>query len=222
MKHLGIPFYLKNDQFSEPDLPNYFLLSADGLYLVKNLEMYRSCTKVEKGMPWLQDHSESVQLKFPKIPRRLVERVVAFFYLVYWIYKSEAFAFLYYSPTTRRFRVKIPPQKVRIPWNGFGKGCSYHVTYSGIPTPPGYVRIGTMHSHGPLPAYYSQTDLHDSRFDDSLNIVVGHLGDKRPSFSVNFMVSGSHFQLQPEDVMEPFQQPLFPIPRKWITQVEAI
>ena len=103
-------------------------------------------------------------------------------------------------------------------WGGLVVG-SYHVDYSGLPAPLGFVRLGTIHSHGDLPAFYSLTDERDSEFDDSLNIVVGNLARKRPSFFACFMVNGRKFDLGPEEVVEPYRKPRFPVPREWLDQV---
>jgi hypothetical protein len=222
IQHNSIPFFLKDKDFEEPEVPFYYLLTSDGLFLVKKFPLYRANVKIENGLPWLEGNSEQLTLNFPRIPAGLIEKAVGFFYAIYHLYGSEAIAFLYYKQKERRFRLFIPQQEVevhdnhRYSWNG------YHLNYKPAPTPPGYVRLGTIHSHANLPAYYSWTDEKDSQFDDSLNIVVGNLHLSTPSFSVCFMVHGQKFDLYPWQVMEPFRKPHFPVSGKWIKKVKTV
>ena len=110
MNGLSLPIVMKDKDFVAPNVPIYYLLSADGLFLVKKFQVYRSCTKVEKGLLWLEEQSERIELDLPKVPRSIFEQVVAFFYLVYRLYDSEAIVFLYYNPEQRTFRVLVPEQ----------------------------------------------------------------------------------------------------------------
>lgn len=219
MNNFPLPLFLKDKNFVEPDELSYYLLSADGLFLVKNFKIYRSCTKVEKGLPWLEEQTDEIKLNLPKIPRSIIERVVGFFYVVYRLYKSEAIVFLYFNPKEKYFKIWVPEQEVEVRTLGRYVLGGYHLNYSGVPTPDGFIRVGTIHSHGHMPAYYSWTDEKDSKFDDSLNLVVGDLDRKRPSFAACFMVNGHKFELEPEKVMKHYLKPRFPVPRKWINQV---
>lgn len=217
--NMSPPLVLKGENFSEPKERVYYILSGDGLFLVKNFPIYRSCTKVENGLPWLQGQSENFELNLPKIPCALFERVVAFFQVIYCLHRSEAMVFLYYHLEQGAFEVVVPQQVVTSKGFNNGDGWSYHLHYSGVPTPAGFIRVGTIHSHADLPAFYSVTDEQDSEFDDSLNLVVGNVDRARLSLSACFMVDGKKFELEPWDILEDFVRPCFPVPRTWIDKV---
>ncbi len=222
MNNNSMPFFFKNKDFKEPDLPFYYLISADGLFLVKNFPLYRASIKIDKGLPWLEANTEQLSLKFPKIPRRLIEKVVGFFYVIFRLYGSEAIVFLYYHAKEKSYKLSVPQQEVELhEYQGY-QWNNYHLNYSPAPTPPGYIRLGTIHSHASMPAYYSWTDEKDSQFDDSLNIVVGNLDLSTPSFSACFMVHGQKFDLYPWEVMEAYRQPHFPVPGNWIKKVKQV
>jgi hypothetical protein len=219
MNNFDLPIYLKDKDFVEPKLSSFYLLSGSGLFLVKNFDTYRSCTKIENGPPWLEDHDEEIRLRIPKIPSCIIEKIAGFFYVIYHLYQSEAIALLYFNQKDQTFKFLIPDQEISL--NIYGKNLigSYSVNYTGMPTPKGFIRIGTMHSHGDMLAFYSLTDEQDSKFDDSLNIVVGNLDWKYPSFYACFMVDGKKFKIDPFEVMEPYTKPKLPVPKSWIDKV---
>jgi hypothetical protein len=219
MNNLDLPIYLKDEDFAEPQLRSYYLLSGSGLFLIKNLDIYSSCTKIENGPHWLRDHNEDIKLKLPKIPSPVIEKIIGFFFVIYHLYKSEAIALLYFNQKDQIFKFLIPKQEVRLNIYGGNIIESYNVTYTGMPTPKGFIRIGTIHSHCNLPAFYSSTDEQDSQFDDSLNIVVGNVNWKYPTFYACFMVNGKKFEIEPLKIMEPYRSPKLPVPRKWIEKV---
>jgi len=214
------PFFLKDKEFIEPDLPFYYLLASDGLFMVKNFQLYSAAVKIENGLPWLERNSEKLYLKFPKIPKSIIEKAIGFFYTIYQLYKSEAIFILFYNQKEKKFKFAIPRQVVEITrFRGTEIG-SYFLNYSRIPSPPDYVRVASIHSHGDMIAFYSWTDEKDSRYDDGLNIVVGNLNLRYPSFYACFMIQGTKFDLPIEDVIEGYDKPYLPVPERWLKKVK--
>lgn len=219
MNNIPYPFFVKDKGFTEPALPFYYLLSSEGLFLVKNFPTYRAVIRMEKGLPWLENHTEELNIKFPKVPRHLIEKVAGFFYVVFRLYQSEAIALLYFSPKKKSFKIIIPKQQIDVRTIANSVYSVYGLDYTLESTPIDYIRIGTIHSHGDLPAFYSYTDENDSRFDDSLNIVIGNVNRKKPTFFACFMVNGHKFEINTQDIIEGFKQLLLPVPRNWINQI---
>jgi hypothetical protein len=139
--------------------------------------------------------------------------------MVYRRYQSEAIILLYFSPAAG-FRVDVPRQHVRRRGRGLWMR-SYSVDYDNLPTPEGYVRLGTWHSHADLRAYHSHQDNLDEMDEDGLHIVCGDLDTHNPSFSLSFMVNGKRFVLAREEIFEGYQQPTLPPPEEWLAQVEC-
>jgi hypothetical protein len=216
---IRFPFYLKDSNFKEPNHPLYYMLTSKGLFLVKNFERYRAKVKIEEGLPWLEDQEEEIVLEFPKIPKYDFERIMAFFYAVYKLYDSEAIALLYLNKENQ-YKIVIPHQVIQVRRIGKLILGNYNLDYSIPVTPDGYMRVGTIHSHADLKAFYSSTDMHDSQKDDSINIVVGDLNKKKPSFYVCFVMNAEINELEIDALIEGYQRPSFPIPVSWLDRVK--
>src|SRR3990172_4241968 len=100
------PIYYKDNSFKATSKESiYYVLANNGLFLIKDLDLYRACVKVE-GVSSLQSHSESIDFKFPKLPQSMVEASMGFFYGVYQLYRSESIILLFFSPR-RGFKIGI-------------------------------------------------------------------------------------------------------------------
>ena len=95
------------------------------------------------------------------------------------------------------------------------------VDYGNPPTPEGFSRLGTWHSHAMFQAYHSREDHLDEMGEDGLHIVVGGLDLPIPSFSCSFMINGRRFFLNKEEVIEGYERSLFP-PEGWIENVNCV
>lgn len=209
------PILVKETDLPAPTgAPAFFLLASNGVFLVKEMDLYRACVEV-KGVPGLLPHQESIQLKIPRLPRALVETCIGFFSTLYRRYQSEGVLLLFFSHTNG-FHVEAPTQSV-YRWAS-GRPCR-RVDYENPPTPAGYSRLGTWHSHANLPAYHSHQDHLDEAGEDGLHVVVGAIDRGDPSFSFSFVVNGRRFFLREEDVIEGYDHPILPPPGKWMEQV---
>ena len=77
-----------------------------------------------------------------------------------------------------------------------------HLTYVPGPTPPGKIRVGTIHSHAEADAFHSPVDDGDEEHDDGLHVTVGNL-DGTFSLSCSLVVDGRRFPLRTWDIFGP-------------------
>ena len=185
------PVYLKDPGFEPPEDPIHYLVTADGLFLVKENPVFRSCVRV-RGIRGLQGQKDEVQWKLPAIPGALLQRVVSLFREVYRRHKSEAIALFLYDPATKEYELSVPEQYV----------AGGHLTYVPGPRPPGKIRVGTIHSHAEADAFHSPVDDGDEAHDDGLHVTVGNLNGTF-SLSCSLVVDGRRFPLKSRDVFEP-------------------
>jgi len=188
------PVYLKEDGFKEPDDPIYYLITRDGLFQVKRNLLFRARTRV-RGLNWLMPEQESARLELPPVPAAILAEIVAFFREVFRLHRAEAVVLLYFSRDGGGYELKIPKQQVA------GGHCRYEIG----PTPPGWVRVGTIHSHAAADAFHSELDDEDERHDDGLHMTVGNL-DGEASVVCSLVVDGRRFPLKPSDVFEDASQ----------------
>ena len=213
-----IPVYVKTETFSEPDASMYYLVAADGAFLVKKTDLYRSVTRCDR-IAGLEPQSPSVTLDVPKLPRRFLERVYGFFEAVYRTCAGEAIVFVFYQPERCDFRIGVPTQTVRRYWYQGTWRTEGHVEYESMSRPQGYLKLGDIHSHGSLSAFFSSVDDLDDR-EDGLRLVLGRLHIKPPDCCASFVAGGSRFKLDVEAVAEDFGEPI-PPPPSWLERVRV-
>ena len=211
-----IPLHLKTREFSEPSSSLYYLVAANGVFLVKRTRMYTSITPTDRVVG-LEEQSPSLTFELPKLPLKLLESVYGFFDAVFRKWKGEAIVFLYYNPEAGTFRVGIPPQTVsryQVCGDWFTPG---HMEYGSIPRPDGFVKLGDIHSHGEKPAFFSSVDDRDDE-EDGLRIVMGSMDRGRPDICASFVAGGTRFWLETEEIVEGFGTPR-PPPEEWLEKV---
>ncbi len=184
------PVYLKDDGFAEPGDPIYYLVTRDGLFQVKRNSLFHARTRV-RGLSWLMPEHEGARLTLPPIPASVLAEIVAFFQEVFYVHRAEAVVLLYFNQDAGRYELKIPKQQVA------GGHCRYEIG----PTPPGWLRVGTIHSHASADAFHSELDDEDERHDDGLHMTVGNL-DGDVSLVCSLVVDGRRFTLKPSEVFE--------------------
>jgi hypothetical protein len=217
------PVYIKDKDFHQPEVSAYYLVADNGTFLVKNMALYSSSTKVEGSHLLTQD--EQVKLRFGMIPASLICAILGFFRTAFLWHGGEAIVFLYYSQNDRSFCVKVPPQQVFRRMNGQGMylHTDTHVTYDACERPRQFIKLGTIHSHADGSAYHSCTDSNDEKHEDGLHITIGQVQSKQPDFSVSFVVNGKRFMLKPEEILDGYgnYEPVDP-PASWIWQITCI
>ncbi len=185
------PVYLKDDAFEPPTDPIHYLVTADGLFLVKENPIFSSCVRV-RGIRGLQGQKDEVRWKLPPVPGTLLQQVVGLFREVYRRHRCEAIVLLFYDLAMREYELRVPEQEV----------AGGHLIYAIEPTPTGKVRVGTIHSHADADAFHSPVDHGDEEHDDGLHVTVGNL-DGIFSLSCSLMVDGRRFPLRSRDIFGP-------------------
>lgn len=205
-----IPLYLKGSDFVEPADPVYYLLTRDGLFLVKRTPVFASCTRV-RGLPWLAGAGEEVRWRGPRVPAALLARAVGFFREVYRRHQAEAVALLVSRADGPTFDLEVPEQVV----------AGGHARYRIGPCPPGAIRVGTLHSHAGAEAFHSDLDDLDERHADGLHVTVGTL-DRRPTYACSLVVDGRRFRLDPLEIFEALPgDGGMPADPEWLTRLRV-
>jgi hypothetical protein len=190
-----LPIYLKDRDFTAPDEPIYYLLTKDGLFLVKRTPFFEAALPAA-GIPWLEPMTPGIKLTTPPLPADLLLQAVAFFRAVYSRYQSEAVALLAWREAGRTYELVIPHQTVG------GGHCDYQVR----DFPAGLTRLGTIHSHAGIEAFHSERDDADERHEDGFHVTVGNIdGDLTLACSV--VVQGHRGVLPPASLFTPYPIP---------------
>ncbi len=187
-----LPIYLKDRDFTPPDDPIYYLLTKDGLFLVKSTPFFTAAVPA-RGIPWLEAQEPEVRLTAARLPAALLLRALAFFRAVYSRYKSEAVALLAWREADRTYELVIPHQTVG------GGHCDYEVKEF----PAGLLRLGTIHSHAGAEAFHSERDENDERYEDGFHITLGNI-DRDLTISCSVVVQGLRGRIPPEHLVFPY------------------
>jgi hypothetical protein len=205
-----LPIYLKDQDFTPPDDPIYYLLTKDGLFLVKSTPFFAAAVPA-RGIPWLETQEPEVRLTGPRLPGTLLLKALAFFRAVYARYKSEAVALLAWREAGGAYELVIPHQTVG------GGHCDYEVR----DFPRGLTRLGTIHSHAGAEAFHSERDEADERHEDGFHVTLGNIGGDLTS-SCSVVVQGLRAHLPPEHLFAPSPIPWDQAPpaEEWTGEVD--
>lgn len=211
-----IPIRTKGKGSQEPDVPIYYLVAANGVFLVKKTTLYESVTLTDR-IVGLAPQEPRLTLDLPKVPRELMERIYGFFDAVFRAYQSEAIVLVFYQPERREFLLRVPRQTVRRYRYAGSWHTEGHVAYDSVERPEGYLKIGDIHSHGSQGAFFSPVDDEDDH-EDGLRMVMGRLNLRPPDLCASFVAGGYRFPLFADEVAEDFASPLEP-PSEWMERV---
>jgi PRTRC genetic system protein A len=216
-----IPVYLKTAEGETARDALHYLIAADGAFLVKRTPLFDSITRVEAVLT-LEAQQPALTLHVPKLPARLLERLLGFFTAVYRAWDGEAVALLYYSPRGRRFRIEVPRQTLLRYRTSHGWRTEGRVQYGSVVRADGFLKLGDAHSHGDWPAFFSSTDDRDDG-EDGLRVVIGRLDRETPEVRTSFVANGTRFALDPDEVFESLGRPisLIPPPAAWVRRVKC-
>ncbi len=216
------PVHLKRG----PDMPwpeekVFYLLSGDGLFLCRNHEFFRSSVPAARPPSELAGHERLLELRYPKVPRRLLEQVIGFFSLVADREGAEAAVLLVWNRESGEVEVVVPPQRSTVSVGWYGQRYPLNVYYDLPSLPPHLVPIGDIHCHVDLPAYASFTDVQDEVHRPGLHIVVGRISKEPPELHIEVTVDGDRFAVEDYGtVLEGYHQRRpEEVPAAWMDQV---
>ena len=219
------PIYLKTrpDMAWPTDVPVFYLLTGDGLFLCRNHPFFTSSVSAPAWPRELADHRDFLEPRFPKIPRHYVELIVGFFDIVGRRHNAEAAVLLAWDERYQRVRLIVPVQRATVGHSWYGNDYPIDVHYQLPVLPPGLTLIGDFHSHVDGPAYASMTDCDDERHFAGLHVVVGRLLSREPpDFHIEAIVDGARFPISdPETVSEGYQQRRSRVPASWLEKVKV-
>ncbi len=215
------PIYIKESAEEPwPTESAFYILSSSGLFLCRHHEMFRSCTPVKTWPSELAKQQSFLEPLYPQVPRVLMEQLVGFFSTMAERHTCEAGAYLVYDRTEKKVTVHVPKQvsTVNEGWNDtpYPVGLDYDNL---DPLPPEQMILGTVHSHVYGAAYSSGIDVHDEVDKPGVHIVVGKLRQEPPDLHAEAVVDGTRFPLDPQSVIEDYQQRRDDFPAEWIDQV---
>jgi len=217
-----VPEYVKDEGFREPAANLYFLEARRGTYLIKRSALFSASVRINSFGRGSLDHKEHIELSFGRIPHLLLSRVFGFFRMMLIRLGGEGIVLLYYSPATRKCCVKVPAQRAFCHRNNLtGEMDEVHLSYGKMARPAGFLKLGTIHSHGRYPASHSHIDDTDEMHgEDGLHITMGCIHRRQPTLSVSFVVNGKRFMLNAKDVVDAKKElvPLRP-PASWLPEI---
>jgi len=216
------PIYLKTQaEMAWPDDTFFYLLSADGLFVCRNHKFFRSCVRAPRWPSELARQEPFLKVAYPKMSRRMIERIVGFFSVVADVHGSEAGVLLAWDEPQKRIRVVVPEQVATVNRNRWGDTFPVGLHYEVPDDLPGHwTIIGDVHSHvdyWPTPSYID--DL-DETHRAGVHVVVGRLRLEPPEFHVEAVVDGKRFILRSEHVMEGYRRRETDVPRAWLDKVK--
>lgn len=165
----------------------------------------------------LVDVEPSFNPSFKRIPGELWMKVVEFYTLVFDKFESEAAVLLLYNPDTQEWDVLTPKQTVT------GAHATYNLDQAAMEDPRlssgGYNIVGTSHSHGSMPAFWSGTDDQDELKFDGIHITVGKVNSK-PTYAASIVFAGLRFETKISDLVDmPEPAEINPEMAAWMSQV---
>ncbi|MEK7642051.1 MAG: Mov34/MPN/PAD-1 family protein [Patescibacteria group bacterium] len=179
-----IPIHIKTPGKGEPPEGTHYIVAGNGLFLRKKMGWVDAVVPVSE-IKVLEDEKPSAKLLLPPLPAKILSRAVKLAKAVYDISKSEVCLLLHHNEEVG-YTLTVPDQDV-------DPGS---VDYDASGRLAGSVHVGTIHSHGRLEAYHSETDLDDEQHSDGVHITVGHM-HQHPEFSLSaeVVINGNRFPL---------------------------
>jgi PRTRC genetic system protein A len=228
MKHpdprLFTPIYVKSasDEQLPEDESAYYVLSSEGLFLCRNHAFFTSCVRTNGWPTELAPHTESVSLRYPRVPQKQLERIVGFFAHMGEAHGAEAAALFLWDAKDKRMRFQIPQQRATVSesWSGRCYPSDLHYDMP-VNLPSHLTVVGDIHSHVDAPAYASTTDRLDEAHRPGIHLVVGKIYREPPELHCEFVVDGVRFEVLPSAVIEGYEKRNMRVRQDWIDRVEV-
>jgi proteasome lid subunit RPN8/RPN11 len=205
---LTTPIYLKvHPEMAWPDDTFFYVLTSDGLFVCRNHKFFRSCVRARRFPSQLAGQEAFLQADYPKMPRRMIERIVGFFSEVAEKFGSEAAVLLAWDEPAQQIRVVVPEQVASVGRNWRGQPYPIDLKYEApAQLPDGWVVIGDVHSHVDYWATPSYVDDQDETHRAGVHVIVGRIYSEPPEFHVEAVVDGQRFTLRQQQVMEGYRR----------------
>jgi PRTRC genetic system protein A len=192
--------------------PVAYVMQGNGLWEVRRNPIGTFRRHLSKArIPGLGcDLREGFDLAVPKIPLALLWQAAAFFRRVFELHHSESIVRAVYNSKDRRYFLDCPPQEV----------SAAHCWFNRPKVPDSGTVVAEIHSHGGLPAGFSDTDDGDEVGDRFFGI-VGRVADFFPQVCFRVSIGGTHIPVGVADLFNVERDPIcsakFPV--EWLNQV---
>lgn len=181
-----------NDGIAEvPKDDILYIIAKEGIFLKKKLGIFESIAPVDQ-ISILQGIDSYAKMYIKPMKGKQFAQIIALFKVVLEKYRGEANIILHYHEENGTYKIEVPSQQVT--------GAS--VEYNSLKTFPGYLRIGTIHSHATMGAFHSGTDQSDEIGWDGIHITIGKLNQEFVDISASIMVNGTRFMIDPCDYVK--------------------
>jgi hypothetical protein len=212
-----IPVHIK-EAGNKPPEETHYIVAKNGLFLKKMMSWAEVTVPVET-IETLENEKPEAILLLPDLPVEILVKAVKFSKLVYDTLQSEVGFLLHHG--NGGYELTVPQQHVN----------AVSINYEAAERIDGALLVGTIHSHGGISAFHSQTDLNDEETFDGIHITIGDI-DKYPLFSLSseLAINGKRFKLdtswfeglKENDGLFEISQPQWDtceIPLRWVDQV---
>ncbi|MEK7654010.1 MAG: Mov34/MPN/PAD-1 family protein [Patescibacteria group bacterium] len=190
------PVWINDGKNPKPPDEIFYEIAANGIFLHKQMPFWKAVVPVDR-ISTLEEGAPDFESYLPPFPKGLVLKAARFFAWICREHDSEAIVLIYQNETDKRFFMMAPKQTV--------SPAKIDYEFPKLDLGPGWVMVGTMHSHGKLSAFHSGTDLHDEASLNGIHVTFGSFprwNRTGPiSVSVEAAVNGYRFPLRVEDVM---------------------
>jgi PRTRC genetic system protein A len=184
----------------------FYLLAANGLFVCRNHQFFRSCVPAGSGPGELANQEAFLDFQYPKIPKRLLELTVGFFAKAGRRYNAEAIVMLVWDDRKKKVYLLVPRQRSSVYQGYYGTwpvGVEYDVPLN---LPADHFVFGDIHSHVGMAAYSSQIDKHDEKNRPGLHVVVGRIQAEPPEFHIEIIADGMRFKVEQDLVLEGYHR----------------
>lgn len=187
------PVYLQSQGYVPPNKGSYYLVAKDGIYFRQEAAHGSTFVKVKK-IPHLADAPVGVNLHVPKIDGLTIAKAFGFFREVFTKHRSESYVTLIFNKEHQKYDVWCPSQTVSY--------SSVNYDRSDMPSEPGWIAIGTIHSHCDFSAFHSGTDTSDESSFDGIHITLGNVNRDEFSMVSSVVFSDNRKQYNPMDLID--------------------
>jgi hypothetical protein len=185
---------------TDPSVPKVFKC-------VKNVLGY-AIVAVEDDDLDLLEIEEHCWFYLPKIPRKIVRDLDAFFRRIDDKLGTEAIVMLTYDPAKLNTEEPSEGWGVLVPKQTNTAGsCYYDPASVADAKEDGVMIVGSVHSHPGMSAFASHTDVQDQANFDGIHITYGWKGkSKVTEYHVELQMAGGRFNFTPDQAFEPEEE----------------
>lgn len=174
---------------------NKIVYAANGIFELVENRFLKVSTKIgEFHFPGFKKYEESLELKIPKIPRSLIDELIALDRGVYTRSKGEFYAAICYNFVDEKYHIRIPKQEI--------SGAS--VTFDKIVDSENEVMVLDHHSHNVMGAFFSGTDNNDDAMARlKISAVFGTITQQYPTINCRVIINGVANTINIDKIIQP-------------------